>query len=53
MKVSYTVDLETLQDCINLSLGVFAPVDGFMNSTDYHSVVAHMLLAWRGLDYTH
>lgn len=45
MKVSYTVDLETLQDCINLSLGVFAPVDGFMNSTDYHSVVDHMLLS--------
>lgn len=45
MKVSYTIDPQTLQDCINLVLGVFAPVHGFMNSADYHSVVEHMLLS--------
>lgn len=44
MKVSYTIDAQTMQDCINLALGVFAPVDGFMNSTNYRSVVEHMLL---------
>lgn len=44
MKISYTVDPETLQDCINLTLGMFSPVDGFMNSADYHSVVEHMVL---------
>jgi sulfate adenylyltransferase len=45
MKIKYAIDSETLQDCINLSLGVFAPLEGFMNSDDYHSVVDTMLLA--------
>jgi sulfate adenylyltransferase len=45
VKISYTIDPETLQDCINLSLGLFAPVDGFMNSSDYHAVVDDMLLS--------
>ena len=45
MKLSYTVDSDTLQDFINLSLGVFSPLDGFMNSLDYHGVVDQMVLA--------
>ena len=45
MKVSYTIDAQTMQDCINLALGVFAPVDGFMSATNYRSVVEHMLLS--------
>jgi sulfate adenylyltransferase len=45
MKIKYSIDPQTLQDCINLSLGVFDPLDGFMNSDDYHSVIDHMLLA--------
>lgn len=45
MKLSYTVDSDTLQDFINLSLGVFSPLDGFMNSLDYHGVVDQMALA--------
>ena len=44
MKLSYVVDPETLQDFINLALGVFSPLDGFMNSIDYHGVVEQMVL---------
>ena len=45
VKLSYVVDPETLQDFINLALGVFSPLDGFMNSIDYHGVVEQMVLA--------
>ena len=45
MRLSYSLDPETLQDFINLALGVFSPLDGFMNSLDYHGCVQRMLLS--------
>lgn len=45
MKIKYSIDPQTLQDCVNLSLGLFTPLNGFMNSDDYNSVVNNMLLA--------
>jgi len=39
------INNETLQDIINLKVGLFAPVNGFMDSKDYRSVVDTMTLA--------
>ena len=44
MSVKYEINEELLQDCINISTGLFYPLDGFMTSSDYHSVVDNMLL---------
>jgi len=44
MNISYELNEETLQDCINIATGLFYPLDGFMSSTDYHSVVNDMTL---------
>ncbi|NPA55867.1 MAG: sulfate adenylyltransferase [Epsilonproteobacteria bacterium] len=39
------INSETLQDVINISVGLFAPLTGFMDSKDYRSVVDNMTLA--------
>ncbi|MFC1921516.1 sulfate adenylyltransferase [Chloroflexota bacterium] len=44
MKLIYQLDEENLQDLINLSTGVFYPLEGFMASHDYRCVVDHMRL---------
>ncbi len=41
---TYNLNEELLQDCINICTGLFSPLIGFMNSSDYHSVVNNMLL---------
>jgi len=38
------INKETLQDIINIKTGLFAPLDGFMDSKDYRSVVDEMRL---------
>ena len=38
------IDNETLQDLINIESGLFAPLNGFMDSKDYKSVVNDMHL---------
>ena len=60
MNIEYELNEELLQDCINISTGLFMPLNGFMNSSDYHSVVENMLLSsgevWTipiGLDVNH
>ncbi len=47
MSLSLCVELdeELLQDVINLSVGLFAPLDGFMGAEDFHSVVERCLLS--------
>ena len=45
MTIYCDINEETLQDCINFSLGLFSPLTGFMNSSDYHSVVEKMCLS--------
>ena len=39
------INEETLQDLINIEVGLFAPLKGFMDSKDYKSVVDDMHLA--------
>ncbi len=39
------IDEETLQDIINIEVGLFAPLNGFMDSKDYRGVVDNMQLA--------
>ena len=45
MSVKYELNEETLQDCINIATGLFYPLEGFMSSSDYHSVVTNMKLS--------
>lgn len=45
MNISYELNQELLQDYINIANGLFYPLEGFMNSSDYHSVVDNMTLA--------
>lgn len=45
MSIDYEVDAETLQDCINIASGLFYPIEGFMNSSDYYSVINDMKLS--------
>ena len=60
MIIKYELNEELLQDCINISNGLFYPLIGFMSSSDYHSVVDTMTLSsgevWTipiGLDINH
>lgn len=45
MNASFELNKELLQDCINIASGLFYPLDGFMTSSDYHSVINNMTLA--------
>jgi len=38
------INEETLQDLINIEVGLFAPLNGFMDSKDYKSVIDNMSL---------
>ena len=60
MDIKYELNEELLQDCINIANGLFYPLNGFMSSSDYHSVVENMTLSngqvWTipiGLDIDH
>jgi len=44
-KISYEINLETLQDLINIENGLFKPLTGFMKSADYTGCVHEMKLA--------
>jgi sulfate adenylyltransferase len=46
-KYRVTLDEETLQDLINIETGLFAPLRGFMDATDFRSVIDRMCLADR------
>ena len=45
MQINYQINEETLRDCINISVGLFTPLNGFMNSHDYKSVIENMQLS--------
>ncbi len=45
MDNKFNLNEEQLQDCINLATGLFYPLNGFMNSTDYHNVIKYMQLS--------
>jgi sulfate adenylyltransferase len=45
MKVTHEINAETLQDLINIRMGLYSPLDGFMTSLDYHNVVDQMMLS--------
>ena len=45
MNISYELNEELLQDCINIANGLFYPLEGFMNSSDYHNVVNNLVLS--------
>jgi len=60
MNIEYELNEELLQDCINIANELFYPLNGFMTSADYHSVVNDMTLGngevWTipiGLDIDH
>jgi sulfate adenylyltransferase len=60
VNITYELNEELMQDCINIANGVFYPLDGFMSSLDYHSVIDAMTLSngevWTipiGLDVDH
>lgn len=39
MKLKFEINKESLQDLINLTTGLFEPLNGFVNSDDYNSIV--------------
>lgn len=41
----YEINTELFQDLINIEVGLFNPLNGFMNSKDYHCVVNDMKLS--------
>ena len=43
--IRFNLNEEQLQDCLNLHLGLFYPLKGFMNQKDYNSVVKKMQLS--------
>lgn len=45
MRVTQEISAETLQDLINIHMGLYSPLDGFMTSLDYHNVVDQMMLS--------
>jgi len=44
MKLQYELNKQIFQDLINIGTGLFSPLQGFMNSQDYYSVLDNMLL---------
>lgn len=44
MKLSLELNEELFQDCINIATKLFNPLRGFMNSSDYYSVLNRMVL---------
>jgi len=45
LMLKYEIGEETKQDLINISQGIYYPLDGFMTSLNYHNVVNNMRLA--------
>jgi sulfate adenylyltransferase len=45
MENKFELSEELLQDCVNIGIGLFEPLSGFMGQKDYRSVVDHMKLA--------
>lgn len=45
MIVKYELNKELFQECINIASGLFYPLDGFMSSKDYYSVIDKMVLS--------
>lgn len=45
LNLSYEINNETLQDLINLSVGLFNPLEGFVNRDDYYSIIDNYSLA--------
>jgi len=45
MNVTQEINAETLQDLVNIRMGLYSPLDGFMTSLDYHNVVDQMMLS--------
>lgn len=45
MKLTTDINEETLYDVIYFDSGLYAPLDGFMTSLDYHNVVDEMMLS--------
>lgn len=45
MKLICPINREILQDLVNIKTGVYRPLEGFMTSSDYHSVVNNMVLS--------
>jgi ATP sulfurylase len=45
MKLAYELGEDLLQDLINIHMGLFYPLEGFMTSHDYHSTVEKMCLS--------
>lgn len=43
--MKYEINEETLQDLINIEIGLFEPLTGFMNEKDYDGVVNNMKLS--------
>lgn len=43
--MKYEITEEILQDLINIEVGLFYPLEGFMDSKDYHCVVNNMKLS--------
>ncbi len=42
--IKYDINTEQFQDFLNIAVGLFAPLDGFMSKDDYNSVVTNMSL---------
>jgi len=45
MKLAYELGEDLLQDLINIHMGLFHPLEGFMTSHDYHSTIENMCLS--------
>ncbi len=45
MSILYEINEETLQDLINLSVGLFNPLKGFVNRDDYYSIINNYSLS--------
>lgn len=45
MKVTQQINSETLQDMVNIRMGLYSPLNGFMTALDYHNVVDRMMLS--------
>ena len=39
MKLMFEINKETLQDLVNLSIGLFKPLNGFVNRENYNSII--------------
>lgn len=45
MNLQVEINEETLQDIINIETGLLYPLDGFMRTRDFRSVIEHCTMA--------